>query len=379
MLKFQSLRKKFWASVTAAALSVPLIFSAPAPVEAASSKESLIGSGIAIILQGAQAKAQIDKNIKYYDTTEEGRQELYNTFRNKYGVSEEPEYNAQLERIMRNLTKGVAAIDPTINSKPYLYFVANQDSINAACSMGHVMMVNAGTFKKITNEDEIAAIVGHEMGHGQKNHVAQSNKKHLQKAVTASIAGTAIGASIGGGGSSLTSIITSVALNHSIAHGDRKHETEADLLGFEYITHTNYNPGACAAVMQKFVELSIGDKQSGAMAFFNPSDHPDSEKRRDAYVQKLYEYSKNHATAKNGIVSVNGKTFMKVAASDDMSSAERSYFVLGNLAAAYHKGQNKHAATVENGVVMLGNQPIVAPLEGDEAAQTLADRLNSIK
>ena len=377
MLKFRSLRKKFLASVTAAAVSVPLIFSTPAAVEAASSKESLIGSGIAIILQGAQAKAQIDKNIKYYDTTEEGRQELYKTFREKYGVNEEPEYNAQLERIMANLTKGVAVVDPTINSKPYLYFVSNQDSINAACSMGHVMMVNAGTFKKISNEDEIAAIVGHEMGHGQKNHVAQSNKKHLQKAITASIAGTAIGATVGGG--ALTSIITSVAFNHSVAHGDRKHETEADLLGFDYLTHTNYNPGACAAVMQKFVEMSIGSKQSGALAFFNPSDHPDSEKRRDAYVQKLYEYSKNHATAKNGIVTVNGKTFMKVAGTDDMSSAERSYFVLGNLAAAYHNGQNKHAATVEDGVVMLGRQPIVQPLEGDEDAQTLADRLNSIK
>ena len=376
MSKFLSLRKKILSTVTAAAMGLSLTFGMPAPVSA-SSNSDLIGAGLGIIIGAAQANAQINANVKHYNETEEGRQELYQSFRQKYGVNENPEYNAQLDRIMANLTRGVTAVDPTVNDKPYIYFVAEQDSINAACSMGRVMMVNAGVFKKITNEDEIAAIVGHEMGHGQKDHVVKANRKHLQKAITASVAGTAINATIGGG--ALTSIITNVALNHSVAHGDRKHETEADLLSFEYLTHTQYNPGACAAVMQKFIELSLGEKRSGAMAFFNPSDHPDSEKRRDTYVKKLYEYSGKHVTAKDGVVTVNGKTFIKVAPSADMSSAERAYFVLGNLATAYHKGKNKNAATVQDGVVMLGNQPIIAPLDGDEDAQTIADKLNAIK
>lgn len=370
MLKFSNLKKKFLSAIAAAALSVPLIFGAPATAEAAS--ESLIGAGL-VILQGVQANAQLNEKIKYLDTTEQGRQELYNSLRKEYGVNEDPALNEQLTKIMANLTKGVAAVDPTIKSKPYIYFVSAQETINAGCSMGHVMMVNAGTFKKITNEDEIAAIVGHEMGHGQKNHSAKGMKKQLQKVITANVAASAIG------GGQLTSTIAGLMLNHSVAHGDRKYETEADLLSFDYMTHTDYNPGACAAVMQKFVDMSIGTKRSSVAAFFNPSDHPDSEKRRDTYVKKLYEYSKNHTTAKDGIVTVNNKTFMKVAASADMSSAERSFFVLGNLATAYHRGQNKYEATVQNGIVMLGNQPIVQPIEGDEDAQTLADRLNAIK
>ena len=62
-----------------------------------------------------------------------------------------------------------------------------------------------------------------------------------------------------------------------------------------------------------------------------------------------------------------------------MSGKERSYFVMGNLARTYINGQNKQQATVQNGTVMLGNQPIITPVEGDEDAQTLADRLNAIK
>ena len=145
------------------------------------------------------------------------------------------------------------------------------------------------------------------------------------------------------------------------------------------MTHTNYNPGACAAVMQKFVEMSIGSKQSSTMSFFNPSDHPDSEKRRDACAKKLTEYSRNHVTAKDGVVSVNGKTFVTVAPSSTMSGAERSYFVMGNLAAAYHNGLDKNKATVQNGTVMLGAQEIITPVEGDEDAYALAERLNAIK
>ena len=372
-----SLKKKFFSTLTAAALGISLTFGVPAQVEAISAID-IISTGIAIGAQAAQAKAQIDANIRRFNETEEGRQELYQSFRKQYGVCEDPEYNAKLDRIMANLTAGVSAVDPTIKKKPYIYFVSAQDSINAACSMGHVMMVNKGTFDKITNEDELAAIVGHEMGHGQKDHVAKGNKKHLQKAVMASVAGTAVGATIGGG--ALTSIITQVALTHSVAHGDRKHESEADILSVEYMLHTNYNPGACAAVMQKFVEMeSKAGKRSGVEKFFNPSDHPDSAKRRDACAKKLFEYSGKHVTVKDGVVSVNNKTFVKPVASSNMSGAERSYFVLGNLAVAYHNGQYKHDATVVNGTVMLGSQAIITPIEGDEDAQTLADRLNAIK
>lgn len=356
--------------LSAIALGVSLALGTPTPAQAAS---DFIPSAVAILLKGAELNAQISSDVKYLNNTNQGQQKIYQDAREKFGVNEDPEYNAQLDKIMANLTHGVAAVDPTIKDKPYVHFVSAQKELNAGCFMGHVMMVNAGTFEVIKNEDEIAAIVGHEMGHGQKDHVAKGSKKNLQKQVIAALAGQAVG------GGALTNIITQIALNQSVAHGSRKFETEADLLGFEYMVHTHYNPGACAAVMQKFVELSIGLKQSGTEKFFIPSDHPDSEKRRDNYVKKLFEYSGKHVTAKDGVVIVNNKNLIKVASSSTMSSAERSYFILGNLAVAYHKKQDKHNATVQNGVVMLGNQPIIEPLDGDEDAQTIADRLNAIK
>ena len=366
-----SLKKKFLSAVTAATLVVSLTFGAP--VVHAASAAGFIGSVAGTLIEGAALRKQVRQIIKQFNETPEGQEALYQNFREKQGVDTTPEYNERLDIIMANLTRGVAAVDPSINDKPYKYFVAADDSLNAACAMGHVMMVNRGTFKALPNEDEIAAIVGHEMGHGQLNHGAKSLEKQVNQRITSGLVGAAIG------GGAITSLIADVALNNMDAHKDKKFETQADLISIDYLVNTPYNIGATAAAMQRFTELSIGKERSRLTAIFKPSDHPDSERRRDACAKKLFEYSGKHAEVKKAVVLVNKKTFMKPVASSTMSGAERSYFVLGNLARAFHDGQNKKEATVENGTVMLGSQAIVTPIEGDEDAQVLADRLNSLK
>lgn len=372
MSMFRSLKKKFAAVVVAAFFSVSLGVGAPAQV-AEAANIGTIGNIIGVFVQGEALRKQVNQQVQYMNATKEGQAALYDGFKKNYGVNENPVYTERLDRIMGHLTKGVAAVDPTINDLPYRYFVADKDELNAACGMGHVMMVNRGTFDALPNDDELAAIVGHEMGHGQKNHVAKGYEKAVDQKITAGIISATIGNDI------LTSTLAGLALQHTSMHKDKKHETEADLLSIDYLMNTPYNIGATAAVMQKFVELSIGKEQSKIDALFNPSNHPDSERRRDACAKKLTQISGNHVTVKAGVVSINKKSFVTPVATATMSGAERSYFVMGNLARAYHDGQDKHEATVQNGTVMLGTQAIITPVEGDEDAQTLADRLNAIK
>jgi len=364
----KTLRKKITATLAAGVIGCGIIFSTPAPVEAIGVGE-IIGIGGAV-LSGSAQMSEAKKQIAYANETEQGRQELYQKFRKEYGVNNDATLNARLKSIMANLSNAVAVVDPTIKDKPYLYFISADKTLNAACSMGHVMMVNTGAFDYIKTDDEIAAIVGHEMGHGQKDHVAKGMKKRINKVMLANIGVSAAG------GSDLAAIIGTLALKNSVAHGDRKQESEADNMAWEYMLNTNYNIGACAAVMQRLAE--IGGEKSGSN-ILNPSDHPETGKRRDNYATKLYEYSGKHASARDGVVTVNGKTFMTVAQTSTMSSAERSFFVLGNLAKAYHTGKNHFDATVKNGTVYLGDQAIVTPTSGDESAATLADRLNAIK
>ena len=78
-------------------------------------------------------------------------------------------------------------------------------------------------------------------------------------------------------------------------------------------------------------------------------------------------------------MQVNGKDFVTPAAAAGMTQAERKYFVMGNLAAAYDHKQNKEAAVNDNGTVKLGNQAIITPMNGDPSADDLAALLNKIK
>ncbi len=327
----------------------------------------------ATAITGGRAVSQIKKQLTVYNTTEEGRQQLFAEYKAKYGVNNDPELNYRVDNLMKNLSRAVAAVDPSINDKPYLYFVNNDTSINAFCSLGHVMSINTGLLNLFSNDDEVAVVVGHEMGHGQKDHPYNGTMSRAKRTVA-----TAVGVSATGGGS-LGNIVGNLVLNQSNAHGTKAQEKEADNLAFEYVTHSNYNPGACAAVWQRFLDKHGNNAQNALGSIFAPSDHPNNGARRDTYVKLLEAYGKNKVTAKDGTVYVNGKAFMTTGETPEMSAAERSYFVLGNLAKAYNVGANRMDVTVVDGTVRLGNQPIVKPVPGEDSADVLAEKLRSLK
>ncbi|WP_074571947.1 M48 family metallopeptidase [Selenomonas ruminantium] len=332
-----------------------------------------IGGLAQVGIQYKAARDQLKKQVDTLNLTSEGSYYMLANYKQQVGVDHDPAMNRRLANMMQTLTAAVRSVDPSIDKQPYKYFLNPDRSFNAFCGMGHVMSVNRGAFEFVAADDELAFVVGHEMGHGQKAHAAKGVLKAADKQLIASIASASLG------GTQLTNTIAGMGLKISKAHSTKDREWEADDLAWEYITHTNYNIGAGAAVWQRMLDKSGNNAQKGADMWFNPSDHPNNAARRDNYVKKLTAYSGKHVTNKDGVVMVNGKKFVKPAAAGGMSSRERSYFVMGNLAAAYHNGHNKAGATVNGNTVMLGAQPILTCAAGDESARTLADRLNSIK
>lgn len=362
--------RKLAAATTAGMLGI----AATLPIMPAPAAEaSILGNVLGASINAAAAHAEAKACVQHYNDTEEGRQELLEQLKNKYGVNEDESLNARLDSIMASLSAGIAAVDPSINDKPYLYFVNNDQSFNAFCTLGHDMSVNSGLFNIITNDDEIAVVLGHEMGHGQKDHPAKGLMHDIDRQAAANILVSASGST------AIAGTVGSLALNQSVSQATKSQEWEADNLSFDYLTHTDRNPGASAAVWQRVIDKYGNNSQDSVASFFNPSDHPNNAARRDNYEKKLKDYSGGHVESKNGKVTVNGKDFVAPAAAGDMSGAERSYFVQGNLAAAYHNGHGQDSAYAADGTVYLGAQAIMTPASGDESADVLAERLNKIK
>jgi len=101
--------------------------------------------------------------------------------------------NERLDIIMANLSAAIAQVDPSIQQKPYNYFINTDESFNAFCSLGHNISVNTGMFNLVANDAEIAVVLGHEMGHGQKEHVRKSLKGTLNASILGSIVAEATG------------------------------------------------------------------------------------------------------------------------------------------------------------------------------------------
>ena len=339
-------RKKWIHRGIALTLSAALVTGiAPPPAVAKTSTEKIIGA----VIGGAVAANEMNAQIKYYNTTEEGRQALFEELQEKYGVYYRYDLNSQLDRIFANLT---AAIN-------------REDSFNAFCTLGHNMSVNVGLYSYLSNEDEIAVVLAHEMGHGQKDHPAKGMKRSLGPAILASATGSVLGA---------------IAANIWSGQGLTKPmEWEADNLAFEYIARSPYNPGATAAVWQRLIDLTGNNAADAFSVMTGAADHPSNAARRDNYAKKLTTMSGGKVTVEEGVVYVNKKKLLIPAVAGGMSSAERAYFVMGNLAAAYKNGHAAKDAYVDGRTIMLGAQPIVSCTGNDADPAEIAALLNRIK
>ncbi|MFR3115871.1 MAG: M48 family metalloprotease [Dialister sp.] len=366
------LTKKVSLLIMSGILGSSFAFSMPLISYASADAIGILGT----VVGGALVYRELDDYMNRINNTEEGRQEYFNELKKKEGVSENYARKARLDAMMSRLTEGVASSDPSIYEKPYLYFLNPKPEFNAACGLGHVLTINEGIFDLSGSEDEIAVVLAHEMGHGQKDHVVKGTKKKIKTIIGASVASGALG------GTALSNMaMTALVGQINNVQITKKQEWEADNLAFDYCYQSGYNPGAGAALWQRVLEKKGEFRNSLLGEIFSPSDHPTHEERRDNYEKRLKKLSGGHVSVKKNTdtVQVNKKDFITPAPANGMSSAERKYFVMGNLAASYHQGKNNKKAYALNGTVMLGDQNILTPVREDPSAEELADLLNKIK
>lgn len=334
-----------------------------APVPATMPVQAIDLSTIGTIASAGAYYVQLNKQLSYLDN--EGRNAYMDQVKEKYGVNSDPAANAMTARVMNRLSAAIAKSDPSILKKPYNYFVNNDTSFNAFCTIGHNMSVNIGLFAPLNyNENEVAFVLAHEMGHGQKNHAISGVKKRMPLDLLASIYGS------GGGAAQLGSaILNQIGTANLIT---KPMEKEADALAFNYAVQAGYNIGGGAALWQRFLDQGSNVKTSGVMELFN--DHPTTVSRRDTYSEDITKWS-NKVVAVNtdtGMITLHGKDFYQPKDISSMSGKEQAYLIAGNLAAVYHTNKKPSANSVyvnSSNILCIGQQPIMdlAPVANPSA------------
>jgi Zn-dependent protease with chaperone function len=153
--------------------------------------------------------------------------------------------------------------------------VMKSPSINAFCMPGGKIAFFTGILDKLKlTDDEVAMIMGHEMGHALWEHAreraAKVNLTNISSRVIGGLLFGQAGEMIGAAGSSLA------ALKFS-----RNDETEADLIGLELAARGGYDPRAGITLWEKMAKAS----QGAPPAWF--STHPSSKTRITTIEQNL--------------------------------------------------------------------------------------------
>ncbi len=187
-----------------------------------------------------------------------------------YGLIQDKPLNDYIQQVGRNI-----AAHTHRKSIPYSFRVVNATYVNAYAFPGGSIACTRGALLALENEAELAALLGHELGHVNARHTAQQmSRGALAQSFLGGItvlAGTQ--ATIFG---QLASQLGSIGAGALLASYSRDNEREADALGMEYMVKGGYNPRGMVELMDMLRSLSKSKPGAIELMF---ATHPMSEER----------------------------------------------------------------------------------------------------
>lgn len=346
----------------AALLVVALLAATPASAQAAPQWLKDLG-------RAAVQFVVVKEYFKYADSHWGGH--FLGEYRAAYGVSRDSAAAAMLDRVSGRVV--AAARDKEGLRAPFTFFVNAQREINAFRGLGNVVSLNQGLFPGLNwDEDEVAFIVAHEVGHGQGQHFLRSLDKVLGVQLIASIYAAK-------NNNDLSAILTWCATRLIVAKAvTLPQEWDADNRSFDYAVAAGYNPGAGAAGFVR-IRARYGDPGRNFLGeLLSPSDHPTSSQRIANFAARMTAYSGGNVAVAGGTVVVRGQQWFAPREANGQYAEERAYLVAGSLARAYHGLTAPLAARAEGGALLVGDRHVVTPVAGEPSAAELAATLNAI-
>jgi predicted Zn-dependent protease len=147
--------------------------------------------------------------------------------------------------------------------------IDDPETVNAWCMAGGRMAIYTGLIDQIeTSDDEIAQVMGHEIGHALANHTAEK----MSVAMASSIGVVAVGIASDNTGAAMAGAAAAAALAVTMPNS-RAAETEADQIGIELAAKAGYDPAAAVTLWRKMNQLPGGQPPQFL------STHPSPENR----------------------------------------------------------------------------------------------------
>lgn len=181
------------------------------------------------------------------------------------GLSRNERATAAVRRIGEKLARESLA-----SKSPYKFsfsVLADPRTVNAFALPGGPIFITEGLLRLLRTEGEVAAVLGHEIGHVIARHASERiAKQQLTQGLIGAVA-------VGSGDYNAVQVGQLVGGMINMKYG-REDELESDALGIRIIAEAGYDPRAMLGVMQALARASKGSRQPEIL-----STHPAPENR----------------------------------------------------------------------------------------------------
>lgn len=208
-------------------------------------------------------------------------------FSNDYGANKDTRLTSYVSQVGSAIAR-----ESHRPNMPYGFHVLDANHVNAYTFPGGTMAVTRGILVELESEAELAALLGHEIGHVNARHSAERATKGMLAQTAVGLASAAIGSEKA---QQVVSGIGTLSATALLAKYSRDNEREADKLGMDYSVLAGANPKGMVELMNMLNGLHAEQPNALQIMF---SSHPMSTERlSNAKAQLNGQYSSE--TARN--------------------------------------------------------------------------------
>jgi predicted Zn-dependent protease len=200
--------------------------------------------------------------------------QMHVAFTRQMGVHQDIELQEYVQRVGEKLA--------AVSEMPELewhFTIVDTDDVNAFATMGGYVYISRGILPYFQNEADLAAVLGHEIGHITAEHLKKQNRKGMLSGLAS--AATAIFT-----GMPALADLTSMAGQAIISGYGREAELEADRLGASYLAKSGYDPEAMIRVISTLKAQDTFERERARLEGREPrlyhgvfASHPDNDTR----------------------------------------------------------------------------------------------------
>ncbi len=189
----------------------------------------------------------------------------------------------------------VTSLEPPDSELNWEMAILETNELNAFVMPGGKIVIFEGIMRAARDQHQLAAVIGHEIAHVTAGH---TKRKLLQGGKGMEI-GIQVAAVLLGGGNYGAQYTAQEMLNQGAMYGlllpyKRGQETEADVIGLEYMAKAGFDPRAAVPLWQNMTEESGGERPA-EFASTHPSPDNRIESLISQWVEVLPLYNQAHA------------------------------------------------------------------------------------